>query len=217
MTSSASSNRSPADVAFLVEELGRSGGMAVVRRYARHLGGTLVVCGAKPGTLPAEEDGVPVTTLAECGPVDVAVATWWTTAERLFEVEAARRVVFLQAFEHRFYLEHERMDRLGALGVLDLPVDFVVIASHMRELLAQLRPDARVRLAAPGIDKAVFAPRDGERGPGPLRVLVEGQPTLWFKGTAGAIAAVRAMSEPATVTLAVHDPAEATGLRADRV
>jgi glycosyltransferase involved in cell wall biosynthesis len=190
--------------------------MAVVRRYARELGATLVVCGAKPGALPGDDDGIRVTTPEALGPVDVAVATWWTTAERLFEVDAARRVVFLQNLEHRFYRESERVDRLGALGVLDLPVDFVVIASHMRDLLATLRPDARVKLVRNGIDKRVFVPR-GERSAGPLRVLVEGQPTLWFKGTAEAVAAVRAMREPSTLTLAVHDPAELAGLEADRI
>ena len=231
MTSSGSTSPSPAEplrVAFLVEELGRSGGMAVVRRYARHLldveGArcSLVVCGPKPGRLPEADDGIPVTTLKEARgePVDVAVATWWTTAESLFELDAARRVVFLQNLEHRFYREDERVDRLGALGVLDLPVDFVVIASHMRAVLDRLRPDARVRLVPNGIDKSVFAP-DGGRGgrSGPLRVLVEGQPTLWFKGMAEAVAAVRAMREPATLTLAVHDPSSArqAGLEADRV
>jgi hypothetical protein len=209
----------PLRVAFLVEELGRSGGMAVVRRYARHLGATLVVCGAKPGPLPADEDGIPVTTPRALGPVDLAVATWWTTAERLFEADAARRVLFLQNLEHRFYLEHERVDRLGAIGVLDLPVDFVVIASHMRELLARLRPDARVRLVPNGIDKQVFRSRERRTKDAPLRVLVEGQPTLWFKGMAEAVAAVRAMREPSTLTLAVHDPVDArqAGLEADRI
>jgi glycosyltransferase involved in cell wall biosynthesis len=221
MTSSTSSTPSPADplrVAFLVEELGRSGGMAVVRRYARHLGATIVVCGAKPAPLPADDDGIPVTTPAELGAVDAAVATWWTTVERLFELDAGRLVVFVQNLEHRFYRERERVDRLGALGVLDLPVDFIVIASHMRDLLARLRPDARVKLVRNGIDKRVFAPRHGVPD-GPLRVLVEGQPTLWFKGIAEAVAAVRAVREPATLTLAVHDPADArqAGLDADRV
>jgi hypothetical protein len=216
-------------VIFLVEELGRSGGMAVIRGHARHLRDvnnvdcSLVVCGPKPGKLPETDDGLPVRTLAETrgAHADVAVATWWTTAEALYEVDAARRVVFLQNLEHRFYREGERVDRLGALGVFDLPADFVVIASHMRALLERLRPDARCRLVLNGIDKDVFRPPDAEPPPraGPLRVLVEGQPTLWFKGMSEAVEAVGAMSEPATLTLAVHDPedARAAGLRADRV
>ena len=40
----------------------------------------------------------------------------------------------------------EPADHLGAFGVLDLPVDFLVIASHMRDAAARLRPDAPVPL-----------------------------------------------------------------------
>ncbi len=209
-------------VAFLVETLGRSGGMAVIRGHARHLiereGARceLVVCHPKPGTLPALDAGVPVRRLADAAPVDIAIATWWTTAEALYQVDTSRRAVFLQNLEHRFY-DDRTAEQLGALGVLDLPVDYLVIASHMEALLAALRPDARVRRVSNGIDKRVFVPAAGERAPGALRVLVEGQPTLWFKGVPEAVAAVRAMQEPATVTVAVHDVADAGELDADRV
>jgi hypothetical protein len=202
-------------VAFLVESLGRSGGMAVIREHARSLDATLVVCHPRPGELPATDAGVPVRRLAEAEPVDVAIATWWTTAERLFEVQTRRRALYLQNLEFRFY-DDRTPDQLGAFGVLDLPVDYLVIASHMQALLARLRPDARVRRVPPGIDKSVFVPGSREPG-GPLRVLVEGQPTLWFKGVRESVRAVRRMREPATVTVAVHDPTEAADLEADRV
>jgi glycosyltransferase involved in cell wall biosynthesis len=215
-------------VAFLVAELGHSGGMAVVRHYARHLieheraSCELVVCAAKPGPLPETDSGIPVRTLesAAAARVDVAVATWWTTAEALFELDAAVRVAFLQNLEHRFYREGEQPDRSGALGVLDLPVDFIVISSHIQAVLARLRPDARCHLVPVGIDKQVFTPGPvTPREPGPLRVLVEGQPTLWFKGMADAVAAVRAMREPVSLTLCVHDQeaARRAGLAADRI
>jgi O-antigen biosynthesis protein len=194
-------------VAFLVEELGRSGGMAVIRRHARHLlevGGMdveLVVCGAR--TELGEED-VPVRRLADARSYDVAIATWWTTAEALFELDARRRVAFLQNLEFRFYREHELADRLGALSVLDLPVDYIVVASHMQALLAELRPQARVVRVAPGIDKEVFRELPPRAGGERLRVLVEGQPTLWFKAVPEAVAAAR--SAGAEVTVATHDP-----------
>jgi glycosyltransferase involved in cell wall biosynthesis len=151
--------------------------------------------------------------LSEARSYDVAIATWWTTADALFELEARRRVAFLQNLEFRFYRDNELADRLGALSVLDLPVDYVVVASHMQALLRQLRPAARVVRVAPGINKQVFRerpPRDtGER----LRVLVEGQPTLWFKAVPEAVAAARAAG--AEVTVATHDPGH--DLDADRV
>jgi glycosyltransferase involved in cell wall biosynthesis len=190
--------------------------MAVIRRHARHLREVegmdveLVVCGARADL---RDEDVPVRRLADARDYDVAIATWWTTAEALFELEARRRVAYLQNLEFRFYREHELADRLGALSVLDLPVDYIVIASHMQALLAELRPQARVVRVAPGIDKDVFQeapPRDGE---GRLRVLVEGQPTLWFKAVPEAVALAR--SAGADVTVATHDPS--LTLDADRV
>jgi glycosyltransferase involved in cell wall biosynthesis len=193
--------------------------MAVVRRYARRLEADgmrcdLVVCAPK-APVPV---GLVALAEARGEGYDVAIATWWTTAEALFDVDAARRIIFLQSLEHRFYRPTESADRIGALGVLDLPVEYVAIGSHMSRLLERLRPDARCHLVPNGIDKTVFASRGAGREPGaPLRVLVEGQPTLWFKGIRDAVAAVRAMSEPATLTLVMQDPDDAGGVDVDRV
>ncbi len=210
-------------VAFLVDSLGASGGMATVRRYARHLReregmDVRLVVTAPKAAPPATDHELPVSSLTEAQqrPVDVAVATWWTTADALYEVEAARRVVFLQSLESRFYSVDDAPDRLGALAVLDLPVDYIAVGTHMRRLLERLRPEARCHVVPAGIDKAVFAPR-APTAAGPLRVLVEGQPTLWFKGIADACAAVAAMREPAALTLVMADPADAAGFEADRV
>jgi glycosyltransferase involved in cell wall biosynthesis len=203
-------------VAFLVEELGRSGGMAVIRRHARHLREVegmdveLVVCGPRASL---GDEAVPVRRLADVRDYDVAIATWWTTADALFELEARRRVVYLQNLEFRFYREHELADRLGAMSVLDLPVDYVVVASHMQALLAELRPQARVVRVAPGIDKDVFREAPPRAGGDSLRVLVEGQPTLWFKAVPEAVAVAR--SAGAEVTVATHDPS--LEVDADRV
>jgi glycosyltransferase involved in cell wall biosynthesis len=78
------------------------------------------------------------------------------------------------------------------------------VASHMQALLADLRPQARVVRVAPGIDKEVFREAPPREGDGPLRVLVEGQPTLWFKAVPEAVALAR--SAGAEVTVATHDP-----------
>ena len=211
-------------VAFLIGERGRSGGMQVIRGLARHLrangdDSALVVCGPKPGALPETDGGIPVLTVDEArnAGFDVAVATWWTTAESLFEIEAVRHVLFMQNIEHRFYRERERADGLGALATLDLPVDYIVISSHMQRLLDGLRPDARTRLVPVGIDKRRFEAPPRTRTAGPLRILVEGQPTLWFKGVQEAVAAVRDMREPSSLTLVVHDPAEVAEGLADRL
>ena len=175
---------------------------------------------APDGELAGELDGVPLRHIADASgeSYDVAVATWWTTAADLWEVEAERRVVFLQNIEHRFYGERDPwFERMGAASVLGLPVHYIVVGSFMQRLLEELRPDARSVLVRYGIDKQAFAPQPRVPRDGPLRVLVEGQPSLWFKGVAEGVEAVRSMSEPAQLTLVALDPSYGHELGADRV
>jgi O-antigen biosynthesis protein len=196
-------------VGLLIQEFGRSGGAQAVLTYARALDGAeLVVTAPHPGELPADVGGVPVRRLADARGerYDCAVATWWTTAGSLWELDAARRLVFLQSVESRFYEEHDFAERFAAESVLALPVGYVVVATWMRDLLASLRPDAACSVVRPGIDKGTFAPRRPRDRGGPLRVLVEGQPTMWFKGVPDALAAVRLMTEPAEATVVAGEP-----------
>jgi O-antigen biosynthesis protein len=179
-------------VCFLLHELGHAGGMGVVaghveRLRARGWDAEVVL----PGAVDDRE-------------WDFALATWWETAEALWRVNARRRGVFLQSLEERFYDEQELMQRLGAASVLGLPVDYVTIGSWMRDVLAELRPDARCVVVRNGIDKDVFAASRAQpvRREGPLRVLVEGNPGMWLKSIPEAVAAVEAMSEPFELTRA---------------
>jgi glycosyltransferase involved in cell wall biosynthesis len=209
-------------VGVLIHEFGRSGGAQTVLRYARALeDAELLVTAPRARDLPAEVDGVPVRHVSEAGGrrYDCAIATWWTTAESLWEVEADRRLVFLQSIEQRFYEEHHWYERFAAEEVLALPVGYVVVAPWMRDLLAELRPDAPCVVVRNGIDKEMFRPRGGggDRADGPLRVLVEGQPTMWFKGVRESLAAVRAMREPVEATLVAGDPDSAGGVDGVRV
>ena len=208
-------------VCVLIHEFGRSGGAQTVLRYARALDGAeLVVTGAHVGDVPGAVDGVPVRRLADARGerYDCAIATWWATAASLWEVDAARRLVFLQSVESRFYEERHWYERFAAEQVLTLPVGYVVVAPWMRDVLAELRPDARCVVVRNGIDKEVFEPRAAAApSAGPLRVLVEGQPSMWFKGVEEALAATRAMSEPAEVTVVAGDPSSAGDLDGARV
>jgi glycosyltransferase involved in cell wall biosynthesis len=190
-------------VCFLVSKLGRSGGAATIRSYAeglRERGFEVDVF---------RRDAVP----GDGAPYDVAIATWWETAFELWRVPARRRAMFLQSVESRFYEERHWFEQLAADDVLALPVSFVTVAGWSRDLLAELRPDAHCDVVRGGIDKEVFerehTPRDG-----PLRVLVEGQPSVWFKGVDEALAAVRAMREPAAVTVVAGQPEDAGDLGA---
>lgn len=185
-------------VRFLVEELGRSGGVATILAYAEALR-------ARDGwEAEVVLAGDAAATAGEC---DLAVATWWATAERLWEVPARRRAMFLQSIENRFYEERHFFERFAAEQVLTLPLHYVTVAGWIADLMAELRPDARCQVVRPGIDKSAFAPAGEPPGAhgGPLRVLIEGQPTLWFKGVEQALAAAGAMTEQRELTLVAAD------------
>jgi O-antigen biosynthesis protein len=194
-------------VALLVHDLSPSGGVETIRTHARALN----EAGHEVDLLTRADWS------SEREPYDCAVATWWETCAGLYVVPARRRVAFLQSFEERFYGPDRPIDREGAGAVLDLPVDYVVVAQWMRDALAELRPDARCIVVRNGIDKSVFTPRERDGRSGPLRVLVEGQPTLWFKAVPEAMAAAAAMSRPHDTTLVSLDPSDTAGVTADRV
>jgi glycosyltransferase involved in cell wall biosynthesis len=200
-------------VAFLVNDLQLSGGIGVVVQHARQLsllGGwdvTLVLA-------REEEDAswhgyeqlahlhVRSREEALSERYDVAVATWWETTFTLFELAAERYAYFVQSLEDRFY-RHDEAERLGASMTLDLPVSFITEARWIRDTLAGLRPDASCYVVRNGIDKDIFAPleRPQPNTSEPLRVLVEGSPSAWFKHVHDAIAATASMREPHRLTI----------------
>src|SRR3954470_19417881 len=137
-------------VAFLVADLGRSGGMAVIRTFAAHLRERegvdceLVVCAQPAGRAPVDGGKVPVRWLSDVRetPIDVAIATWWTTTESLWDLRASRRAVLIQSVEPRYYREGAYPDRLGAEAVFDLPVHWLAVSEHLHRLVTEVRPDA---------------------------------------------------------------------------
>lgn len=209
-------------VCFLLPALERSGGATVAvghaLRLAERAGASVDLVLTGPGggeaNLPVEARTIAEARLER---YDVAIATWWETASLLWELEADRHICFLQSFEQRFYGQEELVEQLGAEAVLSLPVDFVVVAGWMCELLQKLRPDASAVHVPNGVDSATFGASRSPRASGPLRVLIEGQPSLWFKGVDEGVRAVRSMGEPVQLTLLSLDPAEADRVDADRV
>jgi glycosyltransferase involved in cell wall biosynthesis len=216
-------------VAFLVNDLQLSGGIGVVvqhaRRLAAHHGFDVTLVLAREQDQPHwGYDDLPhlhVASLAEARQVryDVAVATWWETTFSLFTVPAERYAYFVQSLEDRFYPPYFA-ERLGAALTLDLPVAFITEARWIADVLAELRPDARCFLVRNGIDKATFAPPrtlEARMTPRPLHVLIEGNPTVWFKGVPQALDAVGAMSEPRHVTVVSGERAALAGAPADAI
>jgi glycosyltransferase involved in cell wall biosynthesis len=135
----------------------------------------------------------------------------------VLELDAARRGVFLQNLEQRYYRPGESWDRVGASVALALPLDVIATSAWMRDVMTELRPSGRHHLARYGIDKDLFGPAVRPASSGPLRVLVEGQPSIWWKGVADAVRAVRAATEDVELTVVALDPAEAGDLDADRI
>jgi glycosyltransferase involved in cell wall biosynthesis len=200
-------------VAFLVNDLQLSGGVGVVVQHARRLSTiegwdvTLVLVREEEGPSWHGYEDLPhlhvcsrEQALAER--YEVAVATWWETTFTLFELTAERYAYFVQSLEDRFYL-HDQAERLGAGLTLDLPVAFITEAQWIADTLAGVRPDARCHVVRNGIDKQVFAPLEQPPAPstGPLRVLIEGSPSAWFKHVHHAIDAAAAMRQPRHVTV----------------
>ena len=215
-------------VAFLVNDLQLSGGVGVVVAHARQLHDrhsfdvTLVLAREQEDPHWSHEplEGLPVVSLDEARGerYDIAVSTWWETAFSLFELRAERHASFVQSLEDRFYRPDEA-DRIGARLVLDLPVSFITEARWIADTLAGLRPSAPCHLVRNGIDKRVFATpaRLEPRVDGPLRVLVEGNADVWFKGVNDAVAAVREMNEPHALTVVAPNRAGLAANGIDRV
>ncbi len=216
-------------VAFLVNDLSLSGGVGVVAQHAMRLSNidgwevTLVLAREQEEATWHGYDqleGVRVSSRSEAlrEHFDVAVATWWETTFTLFELSADRHAYFVQSLEDRFYKQDEA-ERLGAALTHDLPVSFITEARWIADTLAATRPDAPCLLVRNGIDKDVFsvpeAPpaNDSE----PLRVLIEGSPSAWFKHVHAAIDAVAAMREPHHLTVVSGERSALEGIAAEEV
>ena len=195
-------------VCFVLPDLTPSGGTAVASAHARRLGEDHGV----------ETELVTLDALEQAqAKYDVAIATWWETVPALWELDAARRALLLQSFEQRFYDRDAPFERIAAEATLSLPLDFIAVSHWLRDALLSLRPDARCHVVQPGIDKSVFSGADRTRDESSLEVLIEGQPTLPFKGVQEAMAAVKATRESVRTTLVALDPARAVDAQVDRV
>lgn len=216
-------------IAFLVNDLQLSGGVGVVAQHARRLS---AIHGWDVTLVLVREQEMPSWRGYEHLPhlhvhsreqalnehFDIALATWWETTFTLFELSAERYAYFVQSLEDRFYRDDEA-ERLGAALTLDLPVAFITEASWIVNALSYLRPDAPCRLVRNGIDKDVFGPIETVpiNTDGPLRILVEGSPSVWFKHVHDAIHAASAMREPHHLAVVCGEPGALEGLAADEV
>ena len=149
---------------------------------------------------------------------DVAIATWWTTAEALYALDATHRAIFLQSLEYQWYCPDEAADMLPASLTLSLPVTYLAVSEGLRTALERLRPDAACQVVPNGVDKDVSR-RRRSRGAteGALRVLGGGPAHDLAQGVQDAVRAVRAISEPVHLTVAALEPDRTEDLGADTV
>src|SRR5207244_6234 len=124
--------------------------------------------------------------------------------------------LFVQGPESFFYRQDDTLHRLASTVPLHMPFDFVTVSSWMGRVLDAISPETSNRVVVNGVDKNVFGTSRRQPADGPLRVLVEGQPTMWFKGVQDAVAAVRAMRADARLTVVALDPEGGNELDADR-
>ena len=214
-------------VAFVVNDLQLSGGIGVVVAHARQLvehhdfDVTLVL--AREQEAPHWKydtlEHLHVASLADAHEdrFDIAIGTWWETMFSLFTIPADRYAFFVQSLEDRFYLPMVA-ERHFAPYVLDLPVSYITEARWIADTLADLRPDASCFYVRNGIDKSVFPAVDepSPRLDGPLRVLVEGNPDVWFKGIEDAGKALARMTADKHVTLVSGRQGDVAEFPADR-
>ncbi|MEX2195740.1 MAG: glycosyltransferase family 4 protein [Thermoleophilaceae bacterium] len=215
---------------FLLPDLQLSGGVGVVLRHAWHMQRAdpeldvsilLTNHDARPAPygILADLSVRQIEDLPGDERFDVAVATWWQTAYRLFEVPAERYGYFVQSLEDRFYLGDDPVERGAVALTYDMPVSFITEARWIQDFIAALRPEADCQYVRNGIDKDTYAPLERVE-PGdpdaPLRVLVEGNPEHWLKAVPDALAALERTRRPMRSTLVSPRPLDGRDLGVQR-
>jgi glycosyltransferase involved in cell wall biosynthesis len=209
-------------VAFVVPDTHLSGGIGTVAEHARRLrfnhgfDVSLVLDREMPGQWTYEQlESVPLVPLAEAQEqeYDVVVATWWETTYALFTLRSARYAYFVQSLEDRFFPKEHLPQQIGAGMTYGLPVTFITEARWIQRTLRELRPDASCYLVRNGIDKTNFTIPDevDVRLDGPLRIVVEGRPSVWFKGVPDALESAARMESPHEVTVVSADRSGLSG------
>jgi len=215
-------------VAFLLHDLQLSGGVGVVVQHARELverhdfDVTLVLTHEQEQE-PWAFDGLAhlhVEGLAQARAqrFDLAIATWWETTFSLFELHADRYATFIQSLEDRFYPPGVP-ERSSAALTQGLPIAFVTEARWIADTLRALHPQAPCLFVRNGIDKQVFASpeRIDVRLDEPLRIVVEGNPDVWFKNVPSALRCVEHMREPRHLTLVTGNPGRVDSDAPDKI
>lgn len=210
-------------ICFLLAGLSRSGGVNAVVQHGEYLQrdhGHHVTLVLLDDELPAEDYGLAaqfeIILLSELPqdlePFDIALATYWETAYWIADIPARRYAQFVQSLEDRFFPPRTPA-RTSARISLGLPLAIVTEADWIADVLGQSRPGQQIHLVHNGLDKSVFAPLDALPAPhdGPLRVIVEGHPDVWFKAVPEAKSVLEHMTQPYEAVYVVPNPEAFSG------
>lgn len=204
-------------ICFLLSSFSRSGGVNAVLQHARWLHadhGHEITLALHDDVMPHDDFGaaefaeiVLFKDLDAGSTFDIALATYWETAFWIFDVPARRHAHFLQSFEDRFFPARTPKRTLARMS-LGLPLTVVTEASWIADTVRAVQPAKQVELVRNGIDKDVFTALEAvpaDHG-GPLRIVVEGHPGVWFKSIPETIEVLRALNEPFEAVFVVPEP-----------
>lgn len=207
-------------ICFLLPALSRSGGVNAVVQHARWLQedhGFEVTLALLDDVYPVDDYGLgkifEITLFRDIDPArepfDNAIATWWETAYWLYDIPSRHYTHFIQSLEDRFYPARTPF-RTSARITQGLPMHMLTEAKWIADVLTEVREDEEVFLVTNGIDKEVFAPLDAAppAHDGPLRILIEGHPDVWFKSIDESRRSVEAMNAAREVVYVVPNPDE---------
>ncbi|MFT4050207.1 MAG: hypothetical protein QM648_10305 [Solirubrobacterales bacterium] len=204
-------------IAYLLSALGRSGGVNAVLQHSRWLHEdfgheiTIFVHDDRP---VVDDVGAgayaSVRLLQDVEPgepeFDIAIATYWETAFWLHEIPARTYAHFVQSLEDRFAPPRTGL-RLQARASQGLPLKLYTEAEWISDSLQAVRDHEHIPVVRNGIDKDAFPLIDAKSThDGPLRILIEGHPDVWFKSVPEARAVVEQMQQPHEVVYVVPNP-----------
>lgn len=191
--------RSGKIIAYIVPDLGISGGIAVILNHVNRLKKlgyrtAVISVDSKVKDVDWFPNEVKIYSLWEAnyklqGQVGIAVATHWSTAHYLEKVNADRKIYFVQSDERRFFPCNEDIKKINE--TYKIKVEYMTEAIWIqRWLKEEFGHDAYY--VPNGIDENIFYCTKPIIAKGKkVRVLLEGPIGVWFKGMNEAYEAVK--------------------------
>lgn len=174
------------NIAFVLSDVGLSGGVIVALRHALllqrehdHDVSVLTIRGTSQEWVRREFPDLKIERLdsknVQSSFYDVAIATFWETLFVLEQVPSSRYIWFAQSLEDRFYAANNPIGAI-ATAAMNVPIAVITEANWIHDVLLSTNPHRSVQIARNGIDKELFSEIDREplQGASCLRVLIEG-------------------------------------------